>query len=146
MWHSIGVREILACYDSPIFGHLILLRKSIETHLCRQTLEKVGLGKIVLRSPLAPPPPLHRISAFAGAYPLLVSWVICAEKIPLEFRNDFRAACEPVARIWHKGNDPIEHRPIAIIVLDVDLQEIQRHQLAWYLLWTFCSPYWMCCC
>ena len=31
---------------------------------------KVGLGNFVLRSPLAPPPPLHHISAFASAYPL----------------------------------------------------------------------------
>ena len=40
----------------------------------------------------------------------------------LEFGDDFCAACEPVARIWHKGNDPVGRRPIAIIV-DVDLQE-----------------------
>ena len=45
----------------------------------------------------------------------------------LEFGDDLCAACEPIARIWHKGNDPIGHRPTAII--DVDLQDVQRHQL-----------------
>ena len=48
----------------------------------------------------------------------------------LEFSNNFCAACEPVARIWHKGNDPIGRRPIAIVVVDVDLQETVRYQLA----------------
>ena len=48
----------------------------------------------------------------------------------LEFGDDFCAAREPVAWIWHKGNDPIARRPIAIIVVDVDLQETERHQLA----------------
>ena len=64
----------------------------------------------------------------------LPSRVICVEKMPLELSNDFRAACEPIARIWHKGNDPIGHRPIAIIVVD-DLREIQRHQLASFSKW-----------
>ena len=50
--------------------------------------------------------------------------------MPLEFSNDFYAASESIARIWHKGNDPIGRRPIAIIVVNVDLKEIQRHQLA----------------
>ena len=36
--------------------------------------------------------------------------------------DDFCAACEPIARIWHEGNDPIERRPIAIV--DVHLPEI----------------------
>ena len=40
----------------------------------------------------------------------------------LEFGDDFCAACEPGARIWHKGNDPIGRRPITIIMY-VDLQE-----------------------
>ena len=48
----------------------------------------------------------------------------------LEFGDDFCAACEPVARIWQEGNDPIGRRSIATIVVDVDLQEIQHHQLA----------------
>ena len=48
----------------------------------------------------------------------------------LEFGNDSCTACEPSARIWHKGNDPNGRRPIAIIVVDVDLLQIQRHQLA----------------
>ena len=55
------------------------------------------------------------------------SRVICVEKMPLEFGDDFRAACEPIARIWHEGNDPIGRHPIAII--DIDLQEIQHRQL-----------------
>ena len=49
----------------------------------------------------------------------------------LEFGDDFCAACEPTARIWHEGHDPVGRRPIAIIVVDVDLQEIQYgHQPA----------------
>ena len=44
--------------------------------------------------------------------------------MPLQFGDDFCAACEPIARIWHKGDDPIGRPPIAIIVVDVDLQEI----------------------
>ena len=47
--------------------------------------------------------------------------------MPLEFGDDLHAACEPTARIWHKGNDPIGRRPIGII--DVDLQDVQCHQL-----------------
>ena len=50
--------------------------------------------------------------------------------MPLQFSNDFCAACEPIARIGHKGNDPIGRHPIAIIVVNVDLPEIQHHQLA----------------
>ena len=46
----------------------------------------------------------------------------------LEFGNDFCAACEPIAWIWHKGNDPIGHRPIAISV-DVHLPEIHAISL-----------------
>ena len=45
--------------------------------------------------------------------------------MPLEFGDDFCAACEPIARIWHKGNDPIGRRPIAVIVVDIDLQHRQ---------------------
>ena len=46
--------------------------------------------------------------------------------MPLEFGDDFCAACEPFAQIWHNGNDPIGHHPIAIIVVVVVavLQEI----------------------
>ena len=43
----------------------------------------------------------------------------------LEFRDGFCTPSEPSARVWHKGNDP--HCPIAV---DVDLQKIQRRQLA----------------
>jgi len=50
--------------------------------------------------------------------------------MPLEFGDDFCAASEPIAWIWHEGNDPIRCRPIARIVVDVDLQEIQHYQLA----------------
>jgi hypothetical protein len=50
----------------------------------------------------------------------------------LEFGNDFCTPCEPSARVWHKGNDPIGRRPIAIIVVD-DLQQIQPHQLDGYI-------------
>ena len=43
----------------------------------------------------------------------------------LEFRDGFCTPREPSARVWHKGNDP--RCPIAV---DVDLQKIQRRQLA----------------
>ena len=33
----------------------------------------------------------------------------------LKFGNDFCTACETVAWIWHKGNDPIERRPIVVV-------------------------------
>ena len=43
----------------------------------------------------------------------------------LEFGDDFCTPCEPVAWIWHDGNDPIGHRPIAVVDgVDVDLPEI----------------------
>ena len=45
----------------------------------------------------------------------------------LEFGNNFRAACEPIARNWHKRNDPIQGRPM--IVVDADLQEIRAISL-----------------
>ena len=48
----------------------------------------------------------------------------------LEFSNNFCAACEPVAWIWHKGNDAIGRHPIAIIVVvDVHLPEIHTTRL-----------------
>ena len=41
----------------------------------------------------------------------------------LEFVDDFCTPCEPIAWIWHKGNDRIGHRPISVV--DVNLPEIQ---------------------
>ena len=53
----------------------------------------------------------------------LMSCVICVRKEMLpQFGDDSCVACEPIARIWHEGNDPIGHRPITII--DVHLPEI----------------------
>ena len=46
----------------------------------------------------------------------------------LKFGEDFCTACEPIARIWHKGNDAIGHRPIVISV-DVHLPEIHAISL-----------------
>ena len=43
------------------------------------------------------------------------------------FGDDFCATCESIARIWHKGNDPIRRRPIAIT--DVHLPEIHAINL-----------------
>ena len=40
----------------------------------------------------------------------------------LEFGNDFCTPCEPSTRVWHMANGP--RRPIAIIVVEVDLQHI----------------------
>ena len=56
-----------------------------------------------------------------------LSWVICVEKMALEFGYDLCAAYEPIARIWYKGNDTIKCRPIAII--DVHLPEIHAISL-----------------
>ena len=43
----------------------------------------------------------------------------------LEFRDDFCAPCEPIAGVWHEGNDSIGRHPIAVIdVVDVYLREI----------------------
>ena len=47
--------------------------------------------------------------------------------MPPKFGNDLCTSGEPIARIWHKGNDPIERRPIAII--DVHLPEIHAISL-----------------
>ena len=47
----------------------------------------------------------------------------------LKFGNDLCTACEPIAWIWHKGDDPIGRRPIAIIVVDVHLPEIHAIRL-----------------
>jgi hypothetical protein len=50
--------------------------------------------------------------------------------MPLEFGDDFCMPYEPIARIWHKGNDPIGRRPIAAAdVVDVDLPEIHTISL-----------------
>ena len=50
--------------------------------------------------------------------------------MPLEFGDDFCPPCEPIARIWHEGNDPIRRRPIVIIaVVDVHLLEIDTISL-----------------
>jgi hypothetical protein len=50
--------------------------------------------------------------------------------VPFEFGNDFCTPCEPIARVWHKGNDPIGRRPIAVVdVVDVDLPEIHAISL-----------------
>ena len=45
-----------------------------------------------------------------------------SKKMLPQFGDDFYAACEPIARIWHKGNEPIGRCPIAVI--DVHLPEI----------------------
>ena len=45
----------------------------------------------------------------------------------LKFGNDFCTACEPIARIWHKGNDPIGRR--TILFVDVYLPEIHAISL-----------------
>ena len=46
----------------------------------------------------------------------------------LQLSDDFCTACELIARIWHKGNDPIGHRPIAIVV-DVHLLKVHAISL-----------------
>ena len=54
---------------------------------------------------------------------------MCRKMLP-EFGDDFFPPCEQIAWIWREGNEPIINRSIAMIVVDVELQEIQRHQLA----------------
>ena len=53
--------------------------------------------------------------------------------MPLKIGNDFCTACEPIAGIWHKGNNPIGRRPIGVVdvvdVVDVDLSEIHAVSL-----------------
>ena len=77
-----------------------------------------------------------------------LSWVICVEKMPLEFGDYLCAAYEPIARIWHKGNDTIRYRPIGII--DVHLPEIHAISLftRTFTSWAFYSQscQWTCCC
>ena len=55
--------------------------------------------------------------------------------MPLEFGNDFRPACEPIAWVWCEGNDPVGRRPIAVVgVVDVHLREIRTVSLVhWYI-------------
>ena len=48
----------------------------------------------------------------------------------LEFGDEFCPPCEPIAWIWHEGNDPIGHRTIAVVdVVDVHLPEIHAISL-----------------
>ena len=50
--------------------------------------------------------------------------------MPPEFSNDFCTPCEPIAWIWHKGNNPIGRRPIDVVdVVDVDLSDIHAVSL-----------------
>ena len=50
--------------------------------------------------------------------------------MPLEFGNNFCTPCEPITRIWHKGNDLVGRRPIAVVdEVDVDLPEIHAISL-----------------
>ena len=47
--------------------------------------------------------------------------------MPLESGDDLYTPCEPIARIWHKGNDPIGRRPIAVLdVVDLHPPEIHK--------------------
>jgi len=48
----------------------------------------------------------------------------------LEFGDDFCTPCEPIAWIWHEGNNPIGHRTTAVVdVVDVHLPEIHTVSL-----------------
>ena len=66
----------------------------------------------------------------------LLSRVIWVErKVLLQFGDDFCTACEPIAGVWHEGNDPIGHRTIAVVdLVDVHLPDIHTISLlGWYL-------------
>ena len=49
----------------------------------------------------------------------------------LQFGNDLHSACEPSARVWHKGNYRIGYHSISVakIVIDVNLREIHAISL-----------------
>ena len=48
----------------------------------------------------------------------------------LEFGDHFCAPCEPIAGVWHEGNDSIGRHPIAVVdVVDVYLPEIHSISL-----------------
>ena len=55
--------------------------------------------------------------------------------MPLQFGNDFCPPCEPIAWVWREGDDPVRHRPIAVVnVVDVNLPEIRTISFAhWYI-------------
>ena len=47
----------------------------------------------------------------------------------LKFGDDLCTTREPIARIWHKGNDPIGRPPISVVVVDLYLPEIHAISL-----------------
>ena len=49
----------------------------------------------------------------------------------LQFSNDLHSACEPSARVWHKGNYRVGYHPVSIaqVVIDVNLREIRAVSL-----------------
>ena len=47
----------------------------------------------------------------------------------LKFCNNLHLACEPSARVWHKGNYRIGYRSVARVVIDVNLQEVHAVSL-----------------
>ena len=51
--------------------------------------------------------------------------------------------CELITWIWHKGNDPVGCRPIAVVDVDVDLLEIHAISLLSRYL-TFHLPCQLC--
>ena len=46
-----------------------------------------------------------------------------------KFGDDFCTAREPIARIWHKGNDTIGRRPISVVVVDLYQPDIHAISL-----------------
>ena len=55
--------------------------------------------------------------------------------MPLQFGNNFCPACEPIAWVWHEGDDPVGRRPIAVVnVVDVNLPHVHPISLVhWYI-------------
>ena len=53
----------------------------------------------------------------------------------LQFGNDFCPPCEPIALVWHEGDDPIDRRPIAVVdIVDVHLPHVHSVSLVhWYV-------------
>ena len=64
--------------------------------------------------------------------------MICVGKLALELGDDIGPPCEPIAWIWHKGNDPIRFCSIAITaVVHLDLREIHAIILVHWNIYPF---------
>jgi thiol-disulfide isomerase/thioredoxin len=103
-----------------------ILERSVGSALQRYSLVRHFLNKLQANLSLSDTPHSTQQKKLS-----ILSRVICVEKMLLEFGNDFCPPCKPIAWIWHEGDDPIRHHPIAIIVV-VDVHLRQIHALSWF--------------